>query len=183
LAEFSDQRNGLMARAIDAWHKGGEEPLAIYPTPARASQWERFRAILERHALANFVMHGTRSIDERAGAYFILAGIPHAFGARHNYLLQLMLPYLSKVLERTLKFEQRQQVVEEPRHEVKRMLTEREISILQLVQEGKSNKEIGAVLNISSLTVKNHVQNTLKKLKAQNRAQAVSRGLSLKLLK
>lgn len=43
-------------------------------------------------------------------------------------------------------------------------LTQRERQILDLVGEGKSNKEIGRALQISNATVKNHVHNILEKL-------------------
>jgi DNA-binding CsgD family transcriptional regulator len=63
-----------------------------------------------------------------------------------------------------------------------RILTGRELEILHWVYEGKSNMEIGMILGISGLTVKNHVQNILRKLNVQNRTQAVAKGLSLNLL-
>jgi DNA-binding NarL/FixJ family response regulator len=63
-----------------------------------------------------------------------------------------------------------------------RLVTDREVEILRLVQQGKSNHEIGAALGISPLTVKNHVQKIYRKLSVQNRAHAVSRGISLRLL-
>lgn len=44
------------------------------------------------------------------------------------------------------------------------LLTDREREILQLVAEGKSNKEIAAVLNISSTTVETHRAHILQKL-------------------
>ncbi len=51
-------------------------------------------------------------------------------------------------------------------------LTSREISILQLVTEGKTNKEIASILFISENTVKIHLRNILEKLHLQNRIQA-----------
>ena len=51
-------------------------------------------------------------------------------------------------------------------------LTEREISILHLVVDGKSNKEIANELFISENTVKIHLRNILEKLHLQNRIQA-----------
>jgi len=51
-------------------------------------------------------------------------------------------------------------------------LTAREISILQLVSEGKTNKEIASILFISENTVKIHLRNILEKLHLQNRIQA-----------
>jgi DNA-binding NarL/FixJ family response regulator len=61
-------------------------------------------------------------------------------------------------------------------------VTGREIQILQWMHEGKSNREIGEILTISEFTVKNHVQNVLKKLHVRNRTQAVSCALSLRLI-
>ena len=57
------------------------------------------------------------------------------------------------------------------------LLSPREREILQLVSRGASNKEIATALNIASGTVKNHIHNTLDKLHAQNRAQAVAQAL------
>jgi DNA-binding NarL/FixJ family response regulator len=51
-------------------------------------------------------------------------------------------------------------------------LTSRESTILQLVAEGKTNKEIAAELVISENTVKIHLHNILDKLHLQNRIQA-----------
>jgi len=51
-------------------------------------------------------------------------------------------------------------------------LTEREIEVLQLVVEGKSNQEIAESLVISESTVKNHLRNILGKLHLRNRIQA-----------
>jgi DNA-binding CsgD family transcriptional regulator len=42
------------------------------------------------------------------------------------------------------------------------------------VAKGKTNGEIGSILNVSSFTVKNHMQRIFKKLDVFNRAQAVS---------
>jgi len=183
LAEIADPRSGLMARAIDAWYNCGEEPLVIYPGMRNAMQYERLRASLERCKLGNLVVHGARSVGGATGTYFILAGMPRAFGARHTYLLHLIMPSLRTALERTLALERRQPTVEAPPRHAKKLLTRREIHILQWVQEGKSNREIGIALETSPLTVKNHVQHVLKKLNAKNRAQAVSRAISLKLVR
>ena len=51
-------------------------------------------------------------------------------------------------------------------------LTARETSVLQLVAEGLTNKEIAAELVISENTVKIHLKNILEKLHLQNRIQA-----------
>jgi DNA-binding NarL/FixJ family response regulator len=59
------------------------------------------------------------------------------------------------------------------------LLTRRELDVLRILAEGKSNKAIAAALVISEGTVKFHVNSILRKLRAANRAQAVSRYLRL----
>jgi transcriptional regulator EpsA len=54
-------------------------------------------------------------------------------------------------------------------------LSERETQIMAWVAMGKTNSEIGAILNISGFTVKNHMQRIFQKLNVFNRAQAVSK--------
>lgn len=61
-------------------------------------------------------------------------------------------------------------------------LTEREREILELVAKGQSNKQIGAALAITERTVKFHVSVILRKLNAANRAEAVQKALTLKIL-
>jgi two-component system NarL family response regulator len=53
-------------------------------------------------------------------------------------------------------------------------LTSREREVLQLIADGRSNKEIGTRLRISERTAKFHVTSILAKLGADNRAQAVA---------
>jgi len=51
-------------------------------------------------------------------------------------------------------------------------LTDREITVLRLVAEGKTNKEIANDLDLSEKTVKNHVRNIFHKLHVYDRTQA-----------
>ena len=52
-------------------------------------------------------------------------------------------------------------------------LTERQMDVLVLMMQGKSNKAICRVLDLAEPTVKNHVTAILKALKATNRTEAV----------
>lgn len=53
------------------------------------------------------------------------------------------------------------------------VLTDREMEILRLLDEGHSNKQIARELHISLHTVKNHVHRILEKLQVRNRREAV----------
>jgi DNA-binding NarL/FixJ family response regulator len=52
-------------------------------------------------------------------------------------------------------------------------LTERQIEVLTLLRQGKSNKAIARMLNLAEPTVKNHVTAILKAFKVTSRTEAV----------
>lgn len=62
-------------------------------------------------------------------------------------------------------------------------LTSRELEILLLMAEGKSNQEIADELFIALKTVKTHVSNILSKLNVQDRTQAVIYAFKHSLIK
>ena len=61
-------------------------------------------------------------------------------------------------------------------------LSDRELDVLRLVADGRSNREIAAALFLAEGTVKNHVTNVLGKLGARDRTQAALRARALDLL-
>lgn len=62
----------------------------------------------------------------------------------------------------------------QPESQLRTLLTRRELEIAQLMADGLTNPEIARRLVISEGTVKTHVSNLLRKLRASNRAQAAS---------
>lgn len=52
-------------------------------------------------------------------------------------------------------------------------LSEREVTVLRLMAEGKSNKEIANELRLSDKTVKNHIHRIFRKLNVADRTKAV----------
>lgn len=53
------------------------------------------------------------------------------------------------------------------------ILTEREREVLQLLAEGKSNKEAATILNVSPYTIETHRTNLMQKLGVHNTAEIV----------
>ncbi|MEO8333824.1 MAG: response regulator transcription factor [bacterium] len=64
--------------------------------------------------------------------------------------------------------------------EVPSLLTPREVEVVELVDRGLSNKQIGQRLRIGTATVKNHVHNILEKLQVTRRAEAAARMRSVR---
>ncbi len=61
-------------------------------------------------------------------------------------------------------------------------LSARELEVLRLVQQGLSNQQIAARLNIATSTVKTHINNIYGKLGVQTRVQALNRARELDLI-
>jgi two-component system, NarL family, nitrate/nitrite response regulator NarL len=76
----------------------------------------------------------------------------------------------------TLARERRPEPIEGP-------LTARELDVLCLIEEGRSNKEIARALSIELPTVKNHVHSILEKLDVHRRTAAVAHARRLGLLR
>jgi DNA-binding NarL/FixJ family response regulator len=58
-------------------------------------------------------------------------------------------------------------------HATASALTPREIDVLRLVAAGNANKEIGAQLSLTEVTIKSHLKNIMSKLGANDRTHAV----------
>lgn len=57
----------------------------------------------------------------------------------------------------------------------KRSLTPREMEVVELLEEGLSNKDIARALSISPATVKNHVHSILEKLELRRRGEIAAK--------
>ena len=61
-------------------------------------------------------------------------------------------------------------------------LTQREVAVLELIDKGQTNREIGAALYISASTAGVHVSNILRKLGVNRRVHASGLAHTLGLL-
>ncbi len=62
------------------------------------------------------------------------------------------------------------------------LLTEREKEVLQLLAEGKSNKEVAAILDVSVYTVDSHRMHLMQKLNLHNTAEIVLYAVRKKII-
>jgi DNA-binding CsgD family transcriptional regulator len=61
-------------------------------------------------------------------------------------------------------------------------ISDRELAVLKALADGRSNKEIAALLHISPHTVKTHVARLHEKLDARRRTEAIARARTLGIL-
>ncbi|WFR82335.1 LuxR C-terminal-related transcriptional regulator [Janthinobacterium rivuli] len=149
---LSDPRQGQVARLAQAWRAGG-----------------RRVAILD-----GVLVHGSAAAG--GGSFFALFGVPRTDPARQAYVLELLLPCMH------LHWLALPDGAQAALAGVARAASARELEVLHWVSIGKSNEEVGQILGISGGTVKSHLQRIYKLLGVSNRTQAVSRGISLRLL-
>ena len=184
LAQLSDPAHGLaprLARCAGAragGHGARAQPLVLEADPARpaaADPCAAFAPELLRLGFDNVLLHGSGALPG-GGTCFALFGMPQRPGPRQAYFMELLLPHLHCALLRLGAAPAKAAAPAE------RAVSRREMEILHWVREGKSNTEVGQILGISGLTVKNHLQRIYKTLGVSNRTQAVARGMALRLL-
>ncbi len=136
---------------------------------------------LARVDVSAVLAHGTHDASGNMTSFFVFASRPGVLSAKQTYLADLVVPYLHAAFVRSqVTWPLDRAGANKP---VKTgLLTPREQQILQWIYHGKSNIEIGMILEISPLTVKNHVQKTLRKLNVLNRTQAVGKALALRIV-
>jgi transcriptional regulator EpsA len=182
-AMFSDMylRDTAVAPALlKAWEERRYQPLMFDVGPGTPVPGGAFARELERLGATQLLVHGLHDCDGRAASLFVFACRPGSAGARQLYLVQLLAPALHAAWVRT-QLQGTSSAVEKSNGGGS-MLTVREQDILKWIYLGKSNFEIGAILKISPLTVKNHVQKILRKLNVVNRTQAIGKALELRIL-
>jgi transcriptional regulator EpsA len=183
-AAFSDVflRDSAVAPALlKAWEERRFQPVVLdVMTSSIASG--AFARELERLGATQLLVHGVHDADGRALSLFTFACRPGGAGPRQQYLAQLLAPSLHVAWVRTQLQRRAEANGGGERANGGNILTVRELDILKWIYLGKSNYEIGAILKISPLTVKNHVQKILRKLNVVNRTQAIGKSLELRLL-
>jgi transcriptional regulator EpsA len=163
---------------LKAWEERRYQPVVLDLMAAPLGSGAFVREA-ERLGGTQLLVHGVHDADGRALTLFTFACRPGSVGARQVYLAQLLAPALHVAWVRT-QLQRTPSAVEKSSGQS--VLTVREQDILKWIYLGKSNFEIGAILKISPLTVKNHVQKILRKLNVVNRTQAIGKALELRIL-
>jgi transcriptional regulator EpsA len=175
----------LLSKINEQWVIGGRRP--------RRLDFEQFEYLLGTDSLPDSFnsamgrmrsvwVHGLCDLRGKCDSLFMFLGAdvactPEA-GGNQKEALEVLLPLIDVTL-RQISQPPREQattlVPPNPGHDETPVLSERETQIMAWVAMGKTNSEIGSILNISGFTVKNHMQRIFQKLNVLNRAQAVSK--------
>lgn len=166
----------LVIALVNQWQRGGHVPCLF---TADADGDDDISRALGRLGLGHALAHGAKEFTDNSSGFFVFLRMPEPPGKRQAYFAQILMPYLHTALHRMLLAEQdtpKRRVLGETR------LSSREIEVISLVRDGKTNKQIAETLKLSTPTVKNHMQNVLRKLDVSNRAQAVAKAVQVRLI-
>jgi transcriptional regulator EpsA len=171
----------LLGRFYEAWLAAGRRPCSL--------GFSEFEYLLGQASLPGSFsssLRGMRSVlihglhDERAQqeCLYVLMGAGDIPAEPARTAIRLLMPSVDAALRQVPPLPQQRRQAAAPVRgaaEDASGLSERETQIMAWVAMGKTNSEIGAILNISGFTVKNHMQRIFQKLNVFNRAQAVSK--------
>jgi transcriptional regulator EpsA len=184
-SEVIKKEEGVVSGALNIWNKFG---MPIFVTnQIEAIDGNNFSVIntdemaLKNSELKNFVVHGFGDSRTRISTVVMFGRLSSPINGHTAYLLELIMPHLHCALIKVTASRGGIDVVLNNNHLLKK-ITRRESEILQWLHLGKTNWEISSILGISPLTVKNHVQNILRKLDVENRGQAAVKAAKLGLV-
>ncbi len=179
---------GLINHAMRVWKKTASPVLIT--SQIEAADYNNYSVFsvaetdLKQSELGSFIVHGFGDNNSHISTFVAFARLSKPASNMQNnninaHVLELLMPHLHCSLIRVTS--SRGNLVFTGK--ASKRITGRESEVLQWLHMGKTNWEISSILSISPLTVKNHVQNILRKLDVQNRGQAAVKASKLGLVK
>ncbi len=166
----------LVRKLAEQWHGSGRAPLHYPGDEARLAP---LAAEIDALRIGPVFAHGVREFLGDTSGFFVFLRMGETPTRRHAYHAELLLPHLFVTLHRVLTTE-RATTDRRKRHVIN--LSPREIEIVAHIRDGRTNPEIAVELGLSPLTVKNHVQNILRKMEVKTRAQAVAKAVKSRVI-
>ena len=123
-------------------------------------------------------LHDTRAGDD---ALYLFCRTEPGFDRAERAMLELLLPQIDFACRRVVALEKKSTFACVAHSDAplvdgdEASMSARELEVMKWVRAGKTNGEIGKILEISPFTVKNHLQRIFRKMNVLNRAQAVDK--------
>jgi transcriptional regulator EpsA len=177
----------LLANLFGIWMKGGRRPFAVCRGDAGFVLDEKqlegdFGGALRM--VRTVLVHGICDERGRHDCLYVLFSTRSLETEAHRVAMEVLLPYLDTAMRQVPLLQTDIEAQAEPDDSTAvndSPLTDREIEIMTWVKMGKTNQEVGMILDISAFTVKNHLKRIFRKLDVFNRMQAVAKFESLSL--
>ena len=169
------------AERYDAWTIGGGQPYVCnYDPVAKTSAGLGPQSVRGVDEIRSILVHGVKDAGVRGNCVYIVMQSAFCGSRPSSKLLEILLPYVDAAFRRcgdlaTDNSSRMEFLQAPPLAAPTGGLSAREAEIMQWVSKGKTNQEVGLILQISLYTVKNHLHRIFGKLDVFNRAQAVGK--------
>ena len=136
------------------------------------------------------LVQGIKDERGRHDCLYVALSDNYSFEPRSIGAMELLLPYIDAALRQVAHLPVQYPDIPQIREKLEQIqetsdgadaqdnspwgLSQREMEIMHWISMGKTNSEIGQILDISFFTVKNHAQRIFRKLDVLNRTQAVA---------
>ena len=181
----SDPVRGLVPR-LGAALQGSDEVVVCPSSDTRAAH-KALHELVADNELQNLAARLVMGAHGEIAALYAFSRVALELDAGLRHAVEILIPHLHHTFIRVLHNERDLQQgasardARSPRDA--QVVTRRQQEILLLIKDGKTNSEIADVLACSPWTVKNHIQNILRRLDSSSRAHAISRAMSLGILR
>lgn len=166
------------------WHACDHAPFTVHSS--EGLQFSGIQSLDVLNTLSRMratLVHGIKDQRGRHDCLYIFMGHTSLGGDKPRESLRYLLPYIDAAFRQVAHLPEQYlndaslTVAPPPalKSDAEVGLSAREVDIMEWVRKGKTNQEIGMILDISAFTVKNHIQRIFKKLDVVNRAQAVAK--------
>ncbi|QDQ26664.1 transcriptional regulator EpsA [Chitinimonas arctica] len=171
----------LLLGLFDRWNQLGKVPYALgvnetgFILENADLQCELGSAL---QGMRSSLVHGISDERGRHDCLYVIFSSNGELDNSARSTMEVLLPYIDTALRRVehlprqIRSTQQTQVNQA---DEEFGLSSREAEIMIWVRQGKTNPEIASILDISTFTVKNHMQRIFKKLDVFNRTQAVAK--------
>jgi transcriptional regulator EpsA len=182
-ATVARDMSAFLRRVHERWVEFRRLPFGMSQgeTPGVAARIGEGTVPLALRTMHSILVHGLHDERSNQDCLYIAMNSDLSVPPNSRKMLEILLPYIDTALRRVSPLPQHyaradeKPPVEAPESVAASVLSARELEILDWVRNGKTNLEIGMILNISAFTVKNHLQRIFRKLDVCNRVQAVGK--------
>jgi DNA-binding CsgD family transcriptional regulator len=136
-----------------------------------------WQAISEQFHVGILASHDAGEILPGPTSYFLFGHLEHPPGPDQHYLMELLSPHMHSAMARALSHAQRPE-----RIPLLATLSRRESELLQWLIAGRNTGEIARHTHRSAHTINNQIRGILRKLRANNRTEAIAVAMSMGLI-
>ena len=167
--------DNLMCKLYHRWVDNDEKWFVINHFDATENSRDGEECFLDKLIkMRSVLVYGIRDQRGRDDCLYVFFDSAEEFPIQHSVMGMLM-PHIDSALRRVECLVNVPHTEEKPINSSLELLSEREQQILKWVKIGKTNYEIGLILEISPNTVKNHLKRIFGKLDVSSRVQAIAK--------